>query len=140
MKFRTRIKLNLALGVACVIFGACILGVGLIQGSKREGIEFFLVSGAALALMGLLRLFQYVSALRDKKKLEQLEIQMSDERALLLAYRSGYTTFVFSAIGLYLYSLYLLLVDSPLFESVSLFCSISVCIYLVCYIVIKKIN
>lgn len=140
MKIKTRIKLNLAFGFLCILFGIMLIAISLTKGSGYAGIEMFLINGVGLFLIGILRAIRYIPALRNKKKLEKIETQMADERVLLLSCKAGSAAFIVSTMGAYVYSLYLLLNGSPLFEQVSQFCSILLCIYLVCYFVIRKIN
>ena len=140
MRFRTQIKLRCILGAVCIAFGIVMLCVGQLNNNGQAGIELFFVSGVVLIAIGLLWFVRYSIALRDKNKLEELKIHRKDERVLHLNYKSGYAAFFVSIAGLYLYTMYLLITASPLFDTFSYLCSIPVCIYLVCYIVIKKFN
>jgi uncharacterized membrane protein len=140
MKFKTKIKFNCALSGLCILLGAAVISMGILRGDGKTGIEMFLISGAGLVILGLIRLIRYTSALNNKEKFEQLKINHSDERVLHLAHKSGYVAFIISLLSCYLYSLYLLLIESPLFETLSYLCSIPLCIYLLCYVVIRKLD
>lgn len=140
MKTKTRVKTNCLLAVACIILGISGLIFGRIKQTQHSQTEILMVGGVLLIAMGFVRLVRYLSALKNKAKMEQIEIERNDERVKLLAYKSGYVAFIISVLGIYFYSMYLLAIDSPLFESISTVCSILLCIYLVCYVVIKKIN
>lgn len=140
MKFRTQVTLKCTLYLASMVLGLVVVCVGLLKNDRPTGMELFLISGLALFLFGLLNVIRYASALKDKKKFEDLKIQQTDERMLHLHDKTGRAAFLVSIVGLYLYSLFLLLAGSPKFETFSYLCSIPLCIYVVCYIVIKKFD
>ena len=140
MKFRKQVKLKCALNAACALLGLVMLFVGILNSNGQTGIELFFASGAALLALGVLNTIRYVAALKNKNKFEELKIQQTDERMLHLNYKTGYATFLVSIVGLYVYSMYLLISGSPLFETFSHLCSIPLCIYLVCHVIVKKFN
>lgn len=137
MNFKTRIKVNCMVSIICALLGIIGILIGIFHNNESD---VFIIEGLILFIIGLFRTINYILALTNKAKMQKLEIEHKDERVLIIAYKSGYFTFILSVIGMYIYSLYLLLIGSLLSESISYLCSFLLCLYFICYFIIKKIN
>lgn len=138
MKFNDSLKLKIGVYALIAILGLAILFAGFrFSGANKE---YLLFTGAGLFFVGALKCVRYAKALASPQKLEELETQFLDERVQFPAYKAGYFAFVLSLLAMYGYSLYLLLQGSALFSPLSYICSFLLCIYLVSYLVVKKIN
>lgn len=145
MNFNNRLKVNCLFYVLLVILGIITTILGFIKDNQYGELnypyfEYLLSTGIVLILIGGLKLKKNLKALLNKTKSEEIEIEASDERNILLAYKSGYYTFIISLLSLYGLSLYLLFTESSMFKASSYLCSFLLIIYLVSYSVIKKIN
>lgn len=93
MDFRKKMKQRLYLAVSYIVFGAALALAALITKSENQFLSAF---GIALAVMGVLRLFQYRRITKNTDSLRKRQLAETDERNRMIAERAKSWTFSFS--------------------------------------------
>ena len=93
MDFKKKMKQRLYLAVSYIAFGAALALAALITKSENQFLSAF---GIALAVMGVLRIFQYRKITKSTDALRKRELAETDERNRMIAERAKSWTFSFS--------------------------------------------
>jgi len=93
MDFKKKMKQRLYLAVSYIVFGAALALAALITKSENQFLSAF---GIALAVMGVLRLFQYRRITKNTDSLRKRQLAETDERNRMIAERAKSWTFSFS--------------------------------------------
>lgn len=144
MKFENKIKLRFGFNIIFLLLGISSFVIGVIKntqlGSEFQYFYYYVGTGGGLIAVSILLIRKNFSALVDKNKMQSLVVEEKDERNLLIAYKAAYFTFVATIITLYIVSLYLLFIDSKLFEPIIFSCTGLIVFYLLFYIIVRKSN
>ena len=93
MDFKKKMSQRLWIAVSYIVLGAALALVALITKSENQFLSSF---GIALALMGILRIFQYRKITKSTDTLRKRELAETDERNRMIAERAKSWTFSFS--------------------------------------------
>ena len=93
MDFKKKMKQRLYLAVSYIVFGAALALAALVTKSENQFLSAF---GIALAVMGVLRLFQYRRITKNTDSLRKRQLAETDERNRMIAERAKSWTFSFS--------------------------------------------
>ena len=93
MDFKKKMKQRLYLAVSYIVFGAALALAALITKSENQFLSAF---GIALAVMGVLRIFQYRRITKNTDSLRKRQLAETDERNRMIAERAKSWTFSFS--------------------------------------------
>ena len=96
MDFKKKMKQRLWIAVSYIVLGAALALVALITKSENQFLSSF---GIALALMGILRIFQYRKITKSQDTLRKQELAESDERTRMIAERAKSWAFSFSLLA-----------------------------------------
>ncbi len=130
MSFKKKMKIRLFVAIGYLVLGAGIIAASVLVRAQQP---FFSSYGLALAVIGIVRIRQYIRIVKDEESLRAQEIRESDERNLYLATKaksiayylfvvmSGVAVIVLQILGLGEYAMIL---------------SLGVCALLVLYVVV----
>ena len=90
MSFKNKLKTRLYYGIICIVLGVVmIIGVTVTK-SENEYISAF---GFALAMVGVVRIIQYLKITKNEDSIKKQEINETDERNLSIIQKAKSATF-----------------------------------------------
>ena len=144
MDYKKRLTIKCACSALLAVLGAGALVLGFLKYTQSDGsfglLGYYCGTGGALVGAGVTMFIRTRSLLQSDAKLQNAQIEAQDERNLLIAYRSGYFTFVIFMLLMYAASLYLLFVGSALFAPLMQLCAAMCCLYVLLYFILRKVN
>lgn len=93
MDFKKKMKQRLYIAISYIVFGTALALLALITKSENQFLSAF---GIALAIMGVLRIFQYRKITRSTDAMRKRELAETDERNRMIAERAKSWAFSFS--------------------------------------------
>ena len=93
MEFKKKLKQRFYIAVSYIVLGSILILAGILS----QFDNYFTFSfGAALLVMGILRIFRYRKITKDEKSIRQREVAETDERFLMMNERAKSWAFSFS--------------------------------------------
>ncbi len=93
MDFKKKMNQRLWIAISYIVFGAALALIALITKSENQFLSGF---GITLAVMGILRIFQYRKITKSTDSLRKRELAETDERTRMIAERAKSWSFSFS--------------------------------------------
>lgn len=136
MEFKKKLRTRLIVAISYIVLGLILVAIDVIGHTDNY---FYFSFGIALAVMGLLRIFQHRKITADEKSIRQQELTESDERTRMIAERARSWTFSLSVTiaGIAVIVLSLLGYHEEALPLSWFVCGMVV-IYWICYIIISK--
>lgn len=136
MEFRKRLKQRLYAAIGYIVIGLALIVVSLAGIAKNETVSAF---GAVFAVVGIVRVVQYLRITKDEAAIREREITETDERNIMLMTKAKSLAvaihIMLSAIALTV--LYLLNRQSEAQIIAYSICAFAV-IYFICYHIISR--
>ena len=96
MEFSKKMKQRKIIALSYMVLGLVLILTDPARGADNS---FYTAFGIALALMGILRIFQYRKITRNKQTMRKQEVAESDERTRMIAERARSWAFSLSVTG-----------------------------------------
>lgn len=136
MEFKKKLKLRLCLAIGYIILGAIMMILSFIGAAKNEMISTF---GGMFAVVGIVRVVQYMRLIKDESAIHAREIAETDERNIMIMTKARSLTFSIYIMlsGAAIIVLYLL---NKVFAAqiIALVICVFTLIYYICYHIIKR--
>ncbi|MDY3928890.1 MAG: DUF2178 domain-containing protein [Clostridia bacterium] len=136
MKFKNKIKTRMYLAITYFVIGLILTVAGNLIGSENQ---YFSSFGAVFAVMGAAKFLQNFMLLKDDKKLQNREIEETDERNVQIWTKARSLAFIVYITLAAIAVVVLSLTNHSNESTVISYCLFSfIFIYWICYFIIRK--
>lgn len=140
MKFENKLKLRCSWSVFCFLLGVATIILSAFSMTQNHNAGYIAGVGGGLIGASVVILIKNISVLRNKTKMQHMQVEAQDERNLLISYKAGAFAFKLSLLGVYIWALIMMFTNFSHFQLFFYISALMVVIYLICYIITKKSN
>lgn len=136
MKFKSKIKIRIAVGCFLTVIGAAIIAISNLT---QSDVQFLYSFGAVLAVMGIMRIVSYTRLLRNADAMRRREVAENDERTVYITMKACMFAFSIYGVGAAAVMIVLCLIGRTVEAAVISYCILGfLLIYLLCRTILEK--